>query len=121
MPRTNRAGVSGSARGKHAVADGMRNSSKLPTQDRSTYYPAPGLQATREAAGLTQEQLAERAGYALAVVSALENGGTAHTVTISRLAAACGVHDLRVVRGEGPGGVQVTRFADIDTRERGNE
>jgi len=68
---------------------------------RPTHYPAPGLRAAREAAGLTVEELGERCGYGAGVVAALEAGGTAHSQTISRIAANTGPHDLRRIRDEG--------------------
>lgn len=46
----------------------------------------------REAAGLTQAQLAERAGTSQAVISALENGARTPTLALlTRLAAGLGV------------------------------
>lgn len=92
---------------------------RRPPEERPTHYRAPGLHAARLAAGLTVEELGERCGYGAAFVTMLEDGGTAHSQTISRIAANIGPHDLRQIRGEGPGGVQVTRAADIDQREKG--
>jgi transcriptional regulator with XRE-family HTH domain len=64
------------------------------------HYEAPGLEAARVAAGLTIAELAQRTGYPVSVIQALEAGGSAHTNTISRLAANIGPHDLRLIRKE---------------------
>lgn len=53
----------------------------------------------RIAAGLTQEQLAERTGFSQQYISKLENGGRNPTiVTLYELATALGVGPVELVR-----------------------
>lgn len=81
-------------------ADLMGASSKLPTELRPTRYTAPGLQAVREAAGMTVEQVAEACGYGPSVIRAMEAGHLFHTVSISRVASVIPGHDLSLIRDE---------------------
>ena len=59
----------------------------------SPVSPLPMLRAFREAAGMTQQQLADAAGVRQATVSALENGGHADALlsVLWRLSTALGV------------------------------
>lgn len=79
----------------------MMASSKLPTEERPTYYTAPGLQAAREAAGMAVEEVADLCGYSPEVVSSMEAGKPYHSVTISRVSSAIPGHDLSLIRDEG--------------------
>jgi Helix-turn-helix domain len=45
----------------------MRTTRKVPAQERPTYYRAVGLQAAREAAGMTQAEVADLCGYSVGV------------------------------------------------------
>lgn len=66
--------------------------------------PAKLLARAREAAGLTQRELARRAGTAQSVVARIEQGDTSPTwETLQRLIGSCGfelVADLRPRRAE---------------------
>ncbi len=68
-------------------------------QDRARGEPLPHLRDWRNRAGLTQEQLAERAGVARDVVRRAEAGGTVRGAAVAKLARGLGitVHDLRTV------------------------
>jgi len=79
----------------------MMASSKLPTEERPTFYTAPGLQAAREAAGMTVEQVAALCGYSAGVVSLMEAGTAYHSVTVSRVSSVIPGHDLSLIRDEG--------------------
>ncbi len=58
----------------------------------------PGLVSARHALGLSQADLAERAGVGVATISRLERGGHAHSTTIDLLATALGVTRARLLR-----------------------
>lgn len=70
-----------------------------PLEERAAQCEAPGLRWAREAAGMTLEQLAERAGYTAAVVADIEDGKIVHRMVVSRLAGVLGA-DPAVLRGE---------------------
>jgi hypothetical protein len=80
----------------------MRASRKVPAEERPTKITASGLQAAREAAGLTREELAELSNSSVGVIAGIENGGRYHLLTISR--ASSGLppphNDLRFIRDE---------------------
>jgi DNA-binding XRE family transcriptional regulator len=59
--------------------------------------PAPSLQAWRIKVGLTQLELAERAGVRRATITRIETGGPARIKTVRALATAmgCSIDDLR--------------------------
>src|SRR4051794_10713204 len=78
----------------------MRASSKLPAQDRPTYYRAPGLQAAREAAGMSIAEVAQACGYGASIVAAMEAGEKFHSMSISRVASVIPGHDLSQIRDE---------------------
>jgi DNA-binding XRE family transcriptional regulator len=78
----------------------MKASSKLPTEQRPTRYVAVGLQAAREAASMTQAEVADIAGYNVGVVQQMERGQPFHTVRISRVSSAIPGHDLSQIRQE---------------------
>jgi DNA-binding XRE family transcriptional regulator len=65
-------------------------------QERGTALP--GLGSARHALGLSQVDLAERAGVGVATISRLERGGRAHSTTIDLLATALGVTRARLLR-----------------------
>lgn len=48
---------------------------------------------------MTQAQLAEKVGYDIGMVAAIEEGETVHRLSVSRLAAVLGVDPARL-RGE---------------------
>jgi len=79
----------------------MRASSKLPSEERPTKYTASGFQAAREAAGMTQAEVAEASGYSVGLIAAIESGALYHTLTISRAAGVIPGCDLRLIRDEG--------------------
>jgi ribosome-binding protein aMBF1 (putative translation factor) len=89
----------------------LRASRKLPAEQRPAKYSPSGLAEAREAAGVSIEELAQRTGYDASVIRSMEAGEPFHTVSISRVSAALGDHDLRQVRGEGEGSIQVTRVS----------
>ena len=91
----------------------MAASSKLPMSERPTRLRAPGLRAAREAAGMTVEDVARLCGYGADTIRRMEAGDSYHIGEISRAASVIPGHDLRLIRGEGPGGPQVTRAADM--------
>ena len=90
----------------------MAASSRLPTGERPIRYRAVGLRAAREAAGMTVEEVARLCGYGPDMIRRMEDGHPYHTTEVSRAASVIPGHDLRLIRGEGPGSVQVTRGAD---------
>jgi hypothetical protein len=79
----------------------MMASSKLPTQERPTFYTAPGLKAAREAASMTVEEVSALCGYSAGVVASMEAGTAYHSVTISRVSSVIPGHDLSLIREEG--------------------
>jgi len=79
----------------------MRASSKLPSERRPIKYTASGFQQAREAAGLSQAQVAEIAGYSVGVIAQIENGQRLHSLTISRASSAIPGHNLAEIRDEG--------------------
>ena len=79
----------------------MRASSKLPTEERPTKYVSVGLQAAREVAGMTVEEVASACGYNPGVIAQMERGIPFHTGSISRAASVIPNHDLRLIRAEG--------------------
>jgi DNA-binding XRE family transcriptional regulator len=78
----------------------MQASSKLPAEERPIHTTAPGLQAAREAAGMTREQVAALCGYSVRTVEAMENGTSFHWMSISRVASVIPGHDLSQIRAE---------------------
>ncbi len=70
-------------------------------EERGGRCRAPGLRQAREAAGVTQAELAEKTGYSTSLLNALEGGGgkTVHRMVVSRIAAVLGV-DPALLRGE---------------------
>lgn len=70
-----------------------------PLEERAARCEAPGLRWAREAAGMTLEQLAEKAGYSVGVVADIEDGKIVHRMVVSRLAGVLGA-DPAVLRGE---------------------
>lgn len=82
------------------IGPAMRASSKLPAQERPTYYRAVGLRQAREAANMTIEQVAALSGYGPEIVRSMENGTAYHTVSISRVSSVIPGHDLSLIRDE---------------------
>jgi ribosome-binding protein aMBF1 (putative translation factor) len=79
-----------------------RASSKLPSEERPTRYRAVGLQAAREAAGMTVEEVAQACGYPAAVIRSMESGTAEyHTLSISRASSVIPNHNLSEIRDEG--------------------
>jgi len=78
-----------------------RASSKLPSEERPTKYTASGFRAAREAAAMTVDEVAALCGYSRGVIVGIENGGTYHTLTISRAASVILNHNLSLIRDEG--------------------
>ena len=79
----------------------MRATQKVPAQERPTYYRAVGLQAAREAAGMTQAEVADLCGYSVGVIASMEAGTAYHTASISRAASVIPGHNLSLIRDEG--------------------
>ncbi len=70
-----------------------------PQGQRGAECQAPGLRQAREAAGLSQAELAERVGcYTTGQLNAIEQGQVVPCVAVSRIAAALGV-DPAMLRG----------------------
>jgi len=78
-----------------------KNSLQLPSEQRSARYRATGLQAAREAANMTQAEVAQACGYPVGVIASLERGTPHHTLTISRASSVIPNNDLRLIRDEG--------------------
>jgi DNA-binding XRE family transcriptional regulator len=78
----------------------MLASSKLPSEERPTKYTASGFRAAREAAAMTVDEVAALCGYSRGVILGIENGGTYHTLTISRAASVIPNHNLSLIRDE---------------------
>jgi DNA-binding XRE family transcriptional regulator len=78
----------------------MLASSKLPSEERPTKYTASGFRAAREAAAMTVDEVAALCGYSRGVILGIENGGTYHTLTISRAASMIPNHNLSLIRDE---------------------
>lgn len=69
----------------------------------------------RTKAGLTQQQLAERAGLSVSFVSFLESGRKKGSLeTYQRLARALGIPLASLFRGASPAGWQPANFARLD-------
>jgi len=83
--------------GPPALPDDMKKSHRTEGQ-RERGTALPGLVSARHALGLSQADLAERAGVGVATISRLERGGRAHSTTINLLAAALGVPRARLLR-----------------------
>lgn len=66
------------------------------------------LRELRKSAGMTQADLAQRTGVSRDTLSRIENGGTAETAIVQRLAEALG-HELTLQR-------KVLRAADMRSR-----
>jgi transcriptional regulator with XRE-family HTH domain len=79
----------------------MRASSKLPSEERPTKYVASGLQAAREAASMTIQEVADACGYDPGTIASMERGAPYHTVSISRVSSVIEGHDLSQIRDEG--------------------
>lgn len=60
--------------------------------------PVPQLEALRKRAGISQEELAERAGLARTTITRLEQGGIARYQTIDKLAGALHTTRERLIR-----------------------
>ncbi|GEM_PF-1032292 len=60
--------------------------------------PVPQLAALRKRAGLSQEELAERAGLTRTTITRLEQGGIARYQTIDKLAGALRTTRERLIR-----------------------
>ncbi len=80
---------------------GGRGISSGSLSGRGARCAAPGLRRAREAAGVSREELAEKTGYTVQTLAALEDGETVHRMNVSRIAAALGV-DPALLRGETP-------------------
>lgn len=59
------------------------------------------MKAARKHGGLTQKELADKAGVSQPVISQLESGASQKSVHIAKLAAACGVDPLWLSEGSG--------------------
>jgi hypothetical protein len=86
---------------RDSVRQGMRASERKPTGERPQRYTASGLQAAREAANMSIEEVASLCGYSPAVITAMESGVPFHTVSISRVSSVIPNHDLSLIRDEG--------------------
>ncbi|GEM_PF-1536566 len=60
--------------------------------------PVPSLSLLRERAGLSQRELADRAGVGRHTISRLEQGANARYDTIDKLAAALGTVRTRLIQ-----------------------
>ena len=80
-----------------ALPGGVKKSHQAGGQ-RERGTALPGLVSARHALGLSQSDLAERAGVGVATISRLERGGRAHSTTIDMLATALGVPRVRLLR-----------------------
>lgn len=76
-----------------------RYGSREQMEGSGAHCQAPGLRRAREAAGMTQAQLAEKVGYTAGVVAEIEEGRIVHRIVVSRLAATLGADPARL-RGE---------------------
>lgn len=63
---------------------------------------ADNLRALRRTAGLTQEQLAERAGLSARVISKIEQGGTARVETLHQIAEVLGLSTSELFAADSP-------------------
>jgi DNA-binding XRE family transcriptional regulator len=77
---------------------GRAKKSRRPGGQQERGVALPGLVAARHALGLSQIELAERAGLGVATISRLERGGRAHSTTIDLLVTALGVTRARLLR-----------------------
>lgn len=64
----------------------------------SNGVPVPQLAALRKRAGLSQGELAERAGLTRTTITRLEQGGIARYQTIDKLASALNTTRQRLIR-----------------------
>lgn len=80
-----------------ALPGGVKKSRRAGGQ-RERGTALPGLVSARHALGLSQADLAERAGVGVATISRLERGGRAHSTTIDLLATALGMPRARLLR-----------------------
>ncbi|HEY7127249.1 MAG TPA: helix-turn-helix transcriptional regulator [Ktedonobacterales bacterium] len=83
----------------------------------SNGVPVPQLAALRKRLGLSQGELAERAGLTRTTITRLEQGGVARYQTIDKLASALNSTRQRLIRvpRQRPG--TVTRPADGEEEE----
>lgn len=70
--------------------------------DSAAPFPGDRLKTARLRAGLTQEQLAERAGLSLGVIKKLEGGGTGRLDTYHSIARALNVRTSSLLESAGP-------------------
>ncbi len=70
---------------------GGRGISRGSLYGRGARSAAPGLRKAREAAGLSQQELAEKTGYSVQIIAALEAGAVVRMTEVSRVASALGV------------------------------
>jgi ribosome-binding protein aMBF1 (putative translation factor) len=77
---------------------GRAKKSRRPGGQQERGVALPGLVTARHALGLSQVELAERAGLGVATISRLERGGRAHSTTIDLLVTALGVTRARLLR-----------------------
>ncbi len=70
---------------------------------RGARSAAPGLRQAREAAGVTQAELAAKTGWSVQALAALEGGAVVSMTEVSRVAAALGV-DPAALRQQGGSG-----------------
>ncbi len=76
------------------------------------FAPAPGMQAAREAAGLSLAELSEMTGYSSDLLAKIEAGNVpVPRITTSRISAALATEHTKV-RGEREG-EEVTRIRDV--------
>jgi len=75
------------------------------------FAPAPGMQAAREAAGVSLAELSEMTGYSSDLLAKIEAGNVpVPRITTSRISAVLATEHT-AVRGEGP--QEVTRIRDV--------
>jgi transcriptional regulator with XRE-family HTH domain len=74
--------------------------------------PVPMLALMRQRAGLSQQELAERAGVGRYTISRLERGANARYATIDKLAQALGTVRTRLIQRPPPAQKQKHRCGD---------
>lgn len=78
--------------------------------------PVPQLATLRKRAGLSQEELAARAGIARSTITKLENGANARYATIDKLAEALQTTRERLIRPK-----RMSRLFSLSEAEKTSE